>query len=223
MLKYTIMLNSTEKILDSPLNGHIFREVDLIHLFEGTPAKRYGLINKALKKKELIQLRRGLYILSPKYQLETFSSYYLANHIVPHSFVTAESALQFHQWIPERVAQTTSIIAFGRNKKFGTPVGQFIYQTSPLKSYDFFTGVTHIEINHRPVLMATPLRALSDYIYWHKIDDADWSFLTIGLRIDEEYLRPLKKSSIKELMDVYHSKRVNTFLNNLLTEIKNPS
>lgn len=217
------MLNSTEQILDSPLNHHIIREVDLAHLFQGTPARRYGLINKALRQKELVQLRRGLYILSSKYQQEPFSTYYLANHIVPHSFVTAESALQFHQWIPERVAQTTSIITFGRNKQFWTPMGQFVYRTAPITSYDFLTGVTRIETNHRPVLMATPLRALSDYIYWHKIDDADWLFLQTGLRIEEDHLRQLTKPAIKELMSVYHSKRVKTFLNNLLTEIYSPS
>ena len=58
MLELTIMLHSTEKILSTALGQHIIRDIDLANLFKGTPARRYGLVNKALKKKELVQLRR---------------------------------------------------------------------------------------------------------------------------------------------------------------------
>lgn len=206
------MLNSIEQILDSPLKNHLIREIDLANLFKGTSSRRYGLVNKAIQKKELLQIRRGLYALSPKYQTEYFSTYYLANHIVPHSFVTAESALQFHQWIPERIVQTTSAVAFGRNKTFSTPMGEFIYRTTPVSCSDFLTGVIRVEINNHAVFMATPLRAICDYIYWHKLDMADWDFLTMGLRIEAEHLAQITQDEIKTLIAVYHSKRINTFL-----------
>lgn len=214
------MLNSTEQILHSPLRGHLIREIDLANLFAGTPAKRYGLVNKAIKRKELLPLRRGLYTLAPQYQPKPFSSYYLANQIVPYSFVTAESALQFHQWIPERISQTTSMTVFGRNKTFDTPLGQFIYCKNPLNLYDALTGVMRIEINHSPVLMATPLRALVDYIYWHKIKKVDSNFLKTGLRIEEEFLHQFTQNEIKKLMNTYPSKRVHLFLKKLLSEIE---
>jgi hypothetical protein len=213
------MLNSTERILLSPLKGHVIREIDLANLFTGTPAKRYGLVNKAIKRKELLPLRRGLYTLAPQYQPELFSSYYLANQIVPYSFVTAESALQFHQWIPERISSTTSMTAFGRNKTFNTSFGQFMYCKNPLNLYDALLGVMRIEINSFPVLIATPLRALADYIYWHKIKTADSGFLKTGLRIEKELLRQFTRVEIEALISAYKAKCVRLFLKKLLAEI----
>ncbi len=211
------MLNSTEKILNSSLKGHVIRDLDLANLFQGTPARRYGLVNKAIKQCELLPLRRGLYVLSPKYQTESLSLYYLANHIVPFSFVTAESALQFHQWIPERVEQVTSMAAFSRNKQFDNAFGQFIYQKSPLATDNFWTGVMQINIASRAVLMASPLRALSDYVYWHKINHADILFIHKGLRIETDVLNQISQAMIEELLIVYPSKSVRSFLKNLLS------
>jgi len=210
------VLNSTEQILHSSLNGHLIRETDLENLFKGTPARRYGLVNKALKQKEWLSLRRGLYLVASKYQQNTFSAYYLANQIVPYSFVTAEAALQFHQWIPERVAQITSMAAFGRNKSFHTPLGEFIYQKSSVNLFDFLTGVERIEINNQSVLIASPLRALADYVYWHKIKMANMNFLINGLRIEEENIYQLKKSEVNVLMGIYKKGRTYYFLKNLL-------
>ncbi len=214
------MLNSTERILNSSVSAHLMRDVDLSNLFQGTPARRYGLINKALKQKELLHLRRGLYVLAPQYLPQPFSLYYLANHISSHSFVTAESALQFHQWIPERVTQTTNMVAFGRNRQFDTPFGQFIYRKTPLEPGDFWAGVTRTAINHHSVLMATPLRALCDYVYWHKIENADKEFLKTGLRIEDEHLNQLTRSNIEELIKIYPVKRVKVFLSNLLKKLE---
>lgn len=214
------MLKNTEKVLNSELTAHVFQDIDLANLFGGSPARRYALVNKSLKAKELIRLRRGLYMLAPKYQTSTFSSYYLANHIVPYSFVTAESALQFHQLIPERTSQVTSIAAFGRNNKFENILGQFIYFVPNVKSAEsFFTGVKAYKLETHLVWIATPLRALVDYIVWHKINNANLEFLRSSLRLEEEFLNTIKKRDIKELISVYSGARVIKFLKTLLNEV----
>ena len=210
------MLKCTEKIINSSLQGHLIQDKDLANLYGGTAARRYGLVNKAIKRKELLPLRRGLYMLAS--QQGEISSYYIANQLVPFSFVTAEAALQFYQWIPERVTQIISISAFGRNKTFHTFLGDYLYKKSLFKQADFYVGVDRIEINQRSVLMATPLRALVDYVHWHKIKDANMDFLKNSLRIEEENLSTIKMTDIKKLLQVYKSGYAGKFLKNLMRE-----
>jgi hypothetical protein len=217
------MLDSTEAILSSGLGDHVIRDIDLTNLFDGTPARRYGLVNKALKAKELVQLRRGFYVATPRHQPPKFSQYYLANHMEPHSFVTAESALSFHGWIPERVTETLSLAPFGRNKQFDTPYGRFIYRTMPIPPAQFLMGVSHIETEANAFWIATPLRALIDYIQWHKLDKVDLDFLQHSLRIEPEQLYSIKLADIEQVRDVYKAPRIKRFLKILQREITHAS
>ncbi len=210
------MTNITESICQSSLQGHLIKEQDLANLFPGTAARRYGLVNKAIKRKELLPLRRGLYMLAS--QQGGVSAYYIANQLVPFSFVTAEAALQFHQWIPERVTQITSMAAFGRNKTTRTFLGDFLYKKNSIKLTDFYVGVERIEIHQQFVLMATPLRALVDYVYWHKVKEANVDFLINSLRIEEEHLKTIEISEINALWHVYKSVCVNKLLKTLKIE-----
>lgn len=209
------MLNSTEKILSSELANHAFTELDLAHLFKGSPARRYGLVNKSLKKGEIIRVHRGLYTLTPKYLKSYFSLYYLANRIVPFSYVSCESALQYHGFIPERVNQVISIAAFGRYREFTTDFTQFIYNVPSINLENFFLGVEQVQISDKLVYMATPLRALIDYIHWHKIKSANLDFLKESLRIENYQLLTINKSAILELITVYRSTSIKNFLNQL--------
>jgi predicted transcriptional regulator of viral defense system len=215
------MLRSTELIIDKGLHNHIIRDSDLSHLFRGSPARRYGLVNKAIDKGELIRLCRGHYTLASKYMPRLLSNSYIANRLVSHSFVSAESALSYHGWIPERVTQTISVCAFGRTKEFGTPMGEFVYYKTPVTAKYFFYGVQLITNPEESIYVASPLRALMDYIYLHKISDAGRSFLVDSLRIDEEHVSNITKDDIHSLMDLYKSSTVRQFLKNLLGEAEN--
>jgi predicted transcriptional regulator of viral defense system len=213
------MLQSTELIIDQKLGHHIIRDYDLAHIFKGTPARRYGLVNKAIKKGELVRLCRGYYTLSSKYMKHPLSAAYIANRLTPNSFVSAESALSFHDWIPERITQTISICASGRNKVFQTPVGDFLYYKSSIEAACFFFGVELQESFSQLIYIASPLRALIDFVYLHKINNANTSFLIESLRIDERYVFSIKEDDIKSLISVYKASNVNQFLQNLLHEI----
>lgn len=213
------MLKSTDNIIENQLHEHIIRESDLAALFKGTPARRYALVNKAIKKNELIRLCRGYYTLHHKYLKEkALNELYIANRIVPFSFVSAEYALSFHNLIPERVTQVTSIAAFGRNKKFETPYGHFVYRTLPILPAYFYYGVQMIEMNNQIIYIASPLRALMDYMYDHKIENANTDFLIKSLRMEESDIAAITRKEITVLKEVYQSRYVTQFLNNLLSE-----
>lgn len=215
------MQKSTELIIDNHLNEHIIRECDLAFLFGGTAARRYALVNKAVKKGELIRLCRGYYTLNHKYQKEnTLSPFYVANRIMPYSYISLESALSFHHLIPERVTQTISIAAFGRNKKFETPYGEFIYYVPPIPARYFYFGVEMFEENNQIIYITTPLRALMDYVYYRKIENANCDFLINSLRIEEEdIVEKITFSEITVLKTLYQSRYISHFLKNLTHEL----
>jgi hypothetical protein len=62
--------------------------------------------------------------------------------------------------------------------------------------------------------MATPLKALADYVYANKLDWLGVEPLTESLRIDPADLS-FAKEEINEIENAYHSKRVTLFLEGL--------
>ena len=214
------MLKTTEKLIDLGFRNQVFLERDLVRLFNGTAASRYGLVNKALKKKEWIRICRGAYILEEKYRTAKLSKFFIASHLCPGSYVSFESALSYHGWIPERVTVVTSAIGKGRAHAFTTPLGELNYIKIVTNEYEYLNNVTREEIDARPFFIARPLRALADYVYHKKVKWSDIRFLTDSLRIDEENLNSLTSQDFDQIMLVYSSKRVVSFFKHLRRELK---
>jgi hypothetical protein len=215
------MTTLKDKLIELGFADHLLTEVDLNTLLNDTAAARYGLVNKALNKGELIKIRRGLYMLAEKSRHKKLSKFYLANRILPHSYISLESAMSYYGWIPEQVTTVMSTFAGIRTKKFQTPFGEFIFNPIPVNEYEFLTSVTRIEeIPGQPFLLASPLRALADYVHIKKIDWQGLDYLTSGMRIELEQLQKIKLNHFIEIKNVYRSKRVLHFLNNLSRNLK---
>jgi len=211
-----------DKIIEAGFSDHILTDVDLDVLLKGaTPAARYGMVNKAIKKSELIKIRRGLYMLANKYRHKKLSKYFLASRIVPHSYISLESAFSYHGWVPEHVVTVTSMLALGRTKKFNTVFGEFIFYQLPFNEYEFLTGVNRIEeIKGEPFFLASPLRALADFIYIRKIDWQGLRYLTDSLRIEIEHFMKFTPDDFYIIKKIYRSNRVLNFLDNLKQALK---
>ncbi len=210
-----------EKLIETDFVDRVFTDGDLNNLLDNSAASRYGLVNKALKKDELIRIRRGLYLLSDKYRRKKISKYFLASRIVPHSYVSLESALAYHGWIPEHVQTVTSVLALGRAKKFMTPFGEFIYNQLSVNEYEFLTGVMRVEeIEREPFFIALPLRALADFVYVKRIDWDGLNYLTSSLRIDKEQLLQIESDFFDQIEMIYQSRRVLHFFSCLRRELK---
>ncbi len=215
------MTTLKDKIIELDFADHILTDTDLDVLLDGTDAARYGMVNKALKKDELIKIRRSLYILADKYRHNKLSKFFIASRIAPHSYLSLESAMSYYGWIPERVATVTCVLAGSRTKKFITPFGEFVFYPLQVNEYEFLTGVTRVEeIKGEPFLLASPLRALADYVYIKKIDWQSIDYLTSGMRIDIEQLMKINSTDFLEIKKVYRSKRVLHFLDSLKQELK---
>lgn len=209
------MLKTTEILIQAGLAGKVLTISDLKRVLVGTQSSRYARINKALKKGELIQLKRGVVILNDKYNPKRLSIFHIACQMEPHSYISLESALSYHGWIPEKVTVVSSVTNNGRTKSFETPLGKFHYHFIPTQPYEFLTGISRESIEGQPFLIASPLRALMDYVYEKKLDWEGLGFLTQSLRIDIQQLNQLNQQDFDAIKRVYRSKKVIRYLEKL--------
>lgn len=207
----------TRKIIEFSPCGTLSVQ-DMTTLEHGEDNKRYALIKRAIANGEIIHIRRGLYCLAPIYQKKHLSPYSVAQNIYGPSYISLESALRWHDWIPEAVYTFTSV-SFKNSKVFDTPLGHFSYRRVPQKV--FYAGVNHAaDENGNVFLIASPLKALADYVYVHK---RDWPGLkpTIeSLRVEPEEFEQLTAEEFDAIADNYNSRRVRRFCKGLRKDLK---
>lgn len=195
---------------ETPISRHLILE--LLSDYQSPNDK----ISELLKSKELISIRRGLYITGPKMDLRTPEPFLIANHLRGPSYVSLESALSYWNMIPERAYEISSV-TIKTSKLYKTPVGRFSYQQLKIPYYSY--GIKNIEYSPmQTMLIASPEKALCDKvvltpkIYLRSIKQTR-EFLIEDLRMDSEILSSLdtkvielwiknapKKSSLKMLI-----------------------
>lgn len=206
----------TEIIIESGRAERPLSARQLEHLLEGGSGRRYGLVNRALKSNELLQVRRGLYVLAKKYRRHDIHPFVLAQQLLPGSYISAESALSFHGWIPEAVRSVLSVTSKGKSQVYQHDIlGKFEYRRMTVNSGYFLQAVERYELQRQVALIAKPLRALLDLVYLRKLPWQGLDFLLDGLRIDEEQLGAVTLLDITQLLDVYKGKREREFIDEL--------
>ena len=83
-------------------------------------------IHALLIEGALESVKKGLYIAGPAINTAKPEPFLLANHILGPSYVSVDTALSYHGWIPERVYEVASITTKA-SRKFTTPLGVFTY------------------------------------------------------------------------------------------------
>lgn len=194
------------------------KDEDLAFLLNKSDDARYSIVKRALKTGLLTKLRRGLYLIANKAKQILPNDFELALTIYGPSFVSLESALSYHGWIPEAV-YTTTCVTSKRSKEFKTPLGIFSYKHVP--SDQFYLGVERIEIKPNIIiLMASPYRALADFIYTRKKTWKNIFELEADLRIENEILIESDQKILELLIENYPSRRVRESLKKFLKNLK---
>jgi predicted transcriptional regulator of viral defense system len=189
----------------------------LATLFPGSEDHRYGLVKRAIASGEIIHIRRGLYCLAPKCQKKSINLYALAQHIYGPSYVSLESALSWHGWIPEAVHAITSA-SFKKSKEFRTPLGVFSYDRVPQQV--FYMEVERLtDASGNVFLMATPLKALMDYVYVRKRDWTGIKPVVSSLRIEPDEFEQVARNTLEALASNYSNSRVKRFLEGLRKDL----
>ena len=184
----------------------ILQDSDIHYLVEGSDDRRYGLVKRALSRGDLIQVRRGLYILGDVYRRRSVHMYELAQKIYGPSYISTESALAVWNLIPEATYSIMSGCS-GRLKEFQTPFGHFSYARIPYQP--LFMQVLRKNDDENVYFIATPLRALADYVYLSK-REWTWPALQESLRLED--VSPFLQGDIQEMQALFKNHRVQTFL-----------
>lgn len=178
-------------------------------------------ISELLKSKNLIAIRRGLYITGPQLDLPTPSSFLIANHLRGPSYVSLESALSYWGMIPERTYEISSA-SVKTSKTYKPEPGRFSYQQLKVPYYTY--GIRKVSYSAKQsFLIASPEKALCDMIVLSagvnlRSIKQTRAFLLEDLRIDSNELITLdtklihlwlknapKKSSLKMLLKTLDS------------------
>lgn len=120
-------------------------------------------ISRFLKHKEIIQLKRGLYISADffnKNRNDISYSFYLANVIRTPSYISSWAALQYYNLATEAIYSVTSV-TLKVTKKYQTKAGNFVYQSISKDLFtDFFLAKGKFDF-----YIAYPSKALFDLLY----------------------------------------------------------
>lgn len=113
---------------------------------------------------KIIRLKKGLYIA--KNDGTNISLELIANHLYGPSYVSMSWALSYYGLIPERVYLVQSMTT-KHSRNFTNPFGNFQYKSCS-KEY-FPIGITQQKHGNTSFLIATPEKALCDYISHHAL------------------------------------------------------
>jgi len=207
------MSSLAQQVTAAGLADHILSERQLANLLGGGDARRYGLVNRALKDGSLLRVKRGIYLLGKHYRSAPAHPFAITQGLVPGSYVSFESALAHHGWIPEAVFVTASVTPGRKTLRFDTTdFGAFSFHPLAIADYHFLAGVDRVQMGKLAAFVAQPLRALLDLVALSKEPWAGIEWLTHGMRIDEDMLLGLRRRDFAKLKPVYKHKAVNSFL-----------
>ena len=149
---------------------------------------------------DIVQLKRGLYVVSGEVTGKAIDARLCANHIYGPSYVSLQWALRWYGLIPEQVHIMSSMTTL-HTRRFENKLGTFEYfHVSP----DYFPiGLRIVEDNDTACIMASPEKALCDSII-HDIKRPPqsvkglWEFLEEYLRFDTDSLKDFDTSIIEQ-------------------------
>lgn len=87
------MASLSDTIASSAYASRVLSEGQLATLVGGGNARRYGLVNRALKDQSLIRLKRGAYVLAKAMHDRELHPFSIAQGLMPGSYVSFELAV----------------------------------------------------------------------------------------------------------------------------------
>ena len=216
------MQTLTEKIYKLSPPGGLFDETVIRNLFpEISDGALKALVHRAVRKKEVLRLKPGLYCLAEDFRKSHPHPFVLAGVLHSPSHISLESALSHYGMIPEAVRQVTSVTG-QRSRIFRTPLGIFSFVRVPVDNPR--AGVKNVRLDNQGyAFLATPLRAIADLIYLRKT--ITWKkdglrFLTDSMRVEEDDLEEISFDDFEEIHESIRNKRTKDYLLNLKKELE---
>lgn len=210
------MKTLTSRIIDADLADRLITDAQLARLVTGTDQRRYHLVNRAAAAGELFRLRRGLYVLADRFRSRACHPFAVAQMMEPGSYVSLQSALAFHGWIPEAVYTTTSILPGRKSRTYRQErFGAFSFHPLAIRTGNFLELVHRTEADGLTFLLASPVRAFMDLVCFRKIAWRGMDWIEQDMRIDRDVWSGVTGAELKTLAQVYKHRRVRDFLGDL--------
>ena len=214
------MKTLTERVIEQGLANRPLSASQLSRLIDGSPERRYGLVNRAIKSGELLRLQRGLYVLADRYRDYPCHPFALTQALVPGSYISFETALAYHDWIPEQVFTVMSVVPGRQSRLYeNEKMGMYSFNSLAIQPGFFLELVNRIQVHGQVILMAKPCRALMDIICLRKVTWKGMEWLLEGLRIEPDLLNSITRREMNTLQLVYKHKRVKSFLSSFRREL----
>jgi len=210
------MQRLTEIAMEKAADG-VFTRPEVACWVGGSPQRQFSLLKRAVAAGEVVRVHRGLYCLAAKYLRRKLDPLVLAQRIYGPSYVSLETALSYHGWIPEGVYAVTSV-SLDRSREYDTPVGHFSF--TRVRQETFYAEVERVaDDDGGSFLLAWPLKALADYVSVHKCDWDSARPVVESLRVDEALLADIGADALDQLLANYASRRVQRFLKGLRKDL----
>jgi len=144
-------------------------------------------ISRSLKRKEIIPLKKGLYVSADFYNKnkgDISYLFYLSNILRTPSYVSSWTALQYYNLTTETIHMITSITS-KVTRAYKTKIGNFSYQSIKKELFSDFSSAK----GKFDFFIASPAKALFDLLYFktHQfrgVQFEDIKALVAELRID---------------------------------------
>lgn len=120
--------------------------------------QKVGLLER---DRQIIRLKRGLYVCSSDVSGRALSMELIANHLYAPSYVSMSSALRYYGLIPEAV-YTVQSMTIKHSRSFDTTLARFEYTSMSRQAFP--VGLTTATESGCSFVMATPEKALCDLI-----------------------------------------------------------
>lgn len=165
-------------------------------------------IQRMVKNHEIFPIAKGLYETN-----RHVDPYYLADPIYSPSYISFETALAYHNLIPERVYMIkNATFRKYKTKEYKTIFGTYSYQDVPSRAFPY--GVDIVSVDGYMYRMANKEKALLDTLYaTSPISNMKEmrEYLFENMRINESVLDTFDVSLVEELCELYNSRNVTLF------------
>lgn len=163
-------------------------------------------ISRYLNKREILQLKRAVYVTSDFYNRnknDISYTFYLANIIRSPSYVSSLAALQYYDLTTEAIHSVTSV-TLKITREYHTRAGNFTYQS--IKK-DLFSNFTLVK-GRFDFFIASPSKALFDLLYFRTHQFRGMNLegvnkLIAELRIDLDEMEPDEKTKFAGMIEKY--------------------
>lgn len=166
-------------------------------------------LTQMIKKGEVIQIVRGVYATSP-----TDPRLPAAGMIKSPSYISFETALGYHQMIPEAVYGITSAgFRLTKETYYDTPFGRYTFRYIPEAAFHLAL-IPAVEQGHG-FRLATKEKALTDTLYKIRgVRSLTWmeALLFEDLRLDRDDIATLNWDLIRQLVPYYRSTTLKTLV-----------